>query len=145
MRRSTFLRALLFSLLAGRLMAAERRGFPAMQGNWRVLSAEKGNRELTAEERAPLRVVIAGKELKLLSDGKMLFTATLELPGKPDARAIDFTITEPDPSKSRGIHEFKDGKLRLCWDNRGGERPSTFIGMNESGSLVLLLLERVAP
>jgi uncharacterized protein (TIGR03067 family) len=100
-----------------------------MAGTWEYQSQAIGGRELPADRRANIWVVI---------DGDVMTRETGLAPGAKDKIKLDTTtspksidlISIDHPSGKTftevGIYEWDGETLRLCMDNTGKERPKEF-------------------
>ncbi len=112
---------------------------PAIEGAWRVVSAE-----LSGADFSPLRgaklVLEVGKKTFVLPDGTVEKGSYEVGTGEP-ARRIDAT-TEGRAGTAMGIYEVDGKKLKMCFSQSGAARPAAF-ETRGGDDRILLVLERV--
>jgi|GEM_PF-1875446 len=102
----------------------------AIQGTWHVVALENGGKKMPVDaiQLFKLRVVIKGNkmfETTMTPDGRDVPERewTFVLDEKASPKSIDATRGE---DKQIGIYGFEDGKLKICMDQTGKNRPTTF-------------------
>jgi uncharacterized protein (TIGR03067 family) len=94
-----------------------------------------------AAEKPNESLVITGTEYYIKS-GKRGIDARLSIDPNQTPRRIDVAL--PHNVAWTGIYELKDGKLKVCFDNAGKERPAEF-KTKEGSQLVFRVYERIEP
>jgi uncharacterized protein (TIGR03067 family) len=113
----------------------------AMEGKWKVESAEIGGKATDAPELKELIVTITGDRYEVIvNDGTD--RGSLKLDETGTLKAMDVTDTEGlDAGKvTKAIYELKGDTLRVCYAMNGGERPTEFA--TKEGSALLLITYR---
>jgi uncharacterized protein (TIGR03067 family) len=122
--------------------AARADDLKAMEGKWRLESAEAGGKKIEAEELKDLVVTITGDRYELMAkDGPDAGTLKLDETQKP--KAMDATDTEGlDAGKViRAIYELSGDTLRVCYALKGEERPRE-LTTSESSPWLLITYKR---
>lgn len=115
-----------------------------MQGTWTVVAAERNGRKSPEEALKTMQVVIKGNVLTVV-EGKdrpqpRQENATLTLTPSKKPKTLDIKpVGGKEENTARGIYELKDGVLRMCWTNEGGERPEEFSTKPDSNSAMFVL------
>jgi len=96
------------------------------EGMWALTSAERNGEKAPAEAIKDFRLVIKGNKLAIRVGGPPLKgTLTVDPSKKP--RAYDATIAVDDRKRtSVGIYEFDGDTLKICFTDKGAERPKEF-------------------
>lgn len=97
----------------------------AMEGTWKVESAEAGGKKLNSVDSQQVTVTIKGDSYEVLTkDKKDAGTMKLDETHKP--KTMDATDTEgEDVGKViRAVYELSGDTLRVCYATDGGERPT---------------------
>jgi uncharacterized protein (TIGR03067 family) len=82
-----------------------------------------------------------------LKDDDMTFVIGYKLDSTATPVAIDMEILEPDflkGSKGKGIIKLEAGKLTLCYDPKGEERPKKFESTKENGAHLFVMTKKDA-
>ena len=124
--------ALLFSTIA------QADDLKAMEGTWKVESAEAGGKKVESDELKEIVVKITGDRYEVKVKDK-LDAGTLKLDETQKPKSMDATDTEGlDAGKVvKAIYELSGDTLRVCYAIEGGERPTEFA--TKEGSPVLML------
>jgi uncharacterized protein (TIGR03067 family) len=115
----------------------------AMEGKWKVESAEAGGKKVEAEALKDLVVTITGERYELTTkDGPDAGSLKLDEAQKP--KTMDATDTEGlDAGKViKAIYELTGDTLRVCYALAGDERPREF-ATSEGAPWLLLVYQRV--
>ena len=110
----------------------------AMEGTWKVDSAEAGGKPVESEDLKAIVVKITGDRYEVrMKDTVDAGTLKLDEAQKP--KTMDATDTEGlDAGKVvKAIYELTGDTLRVCYTLDGGERPTELA--TKEGSPVLLL------
>ena len=110
----------------------------AMEGTWKVESAEAGGKKIESEDLMTLVVKITGARYEVRIKDKV-DAGTLALDEKQTPKTMDATDTEGDDVGKvvNAIYELNGDTLRVCYPLDGGERPKEFA--TKEGSAVLLV------
>ena len=109
-----------------------------MQGEWQVVKASRGGRELPAEIREKMKITF-GKGKVTVSDGQRDEDATFTLDPTKKPKLINISGQKGGDNKVSGIYELSGDSLKIAWTQPGGERPTAF----KSGEGInLLVLKR---
>ena len=124
--------ALLFSTIA------QADDLKAMEGTWKVESAEANGKKVESDELKEIVVKITGDRYEVKVKDK-LDAGTLKLDETQKPKSMDATDTEGlDAGKVvKAIYELSGDTLRVCYAIEGGERPTEFA--TKEGSPVLML------
>lgn len=129
----------LLGFLAGLASADDLK---AMQGGWKLLSAQKSNKDLSAAELKALHVVISDAKFIIYHEGKIVETAQLTLEPALSPKGFRLKALDKDSTSSLGIYKLEAGILHLCWEKHGEERPKDFNGLHPSGNVAYMRLQR---
>jgi len=103
-----------------------------LQGTWMALTFEANGEKVPAEDAKKIKLTIKDNKWTLeRSDGTN--QGTIKLDPAKDPKQFD-AVLEDSSDTVPGIYELKDGTLKMCWSNPGGDRPTTF--KNEEGKTV---------
>ncbi|MEO7318240.1 MAG: TIGR03067 domain-containing protein [Chthoniobacteraceae bacterium] len=110
----------------------------AMEGTWKVESAEAGGKPVESEDLKEIVVKITGDRYEVRVKDKV-DAGTLKLDETQKPKTMDATDTEGlDAGKVvKAIYELTGDTLRVCYTLDGGERPTELA--TKEGSPVLLL------
>ena len=110
----------------------------AMEGTWKVESAEAGGKPVESEDLKEVVVKITGDRYEVRVKDKV-DAGTLKLDETRKPKTMDATDTEGlDAGKVvKAIYELTGDTLRVCYTLDGGERPTELA--TKEGSPVLLL------
>ena len=110
----------------------------AIEGTWKVESAEAGGKKIESEDLMTLVVKITGARYEVRIKDKV-DAGTLALDEKQTPKTMDATDTEGDDVGKvvKAIYELNGDTLRVCYPLDGGERPKEFA--TKEGSPVLLV------
>jgi uncharacterized protein (TIGR03067 family) len=97
-----------------------------LEGTWALTSAQRNGAKAPAEAINDFRLVIKGNELTIRVGGPPL-KGTLSVDPSQKPRAYDATLAVDDRERtSVGIYEFDGDTLKICFTDKGGERPKEF-------------------
>ena len=117
------------------------------EGSWALTSAERNGEKAPAEAIKDFRLVIQGNEITIRVGGPPLEgTLTVDPSQKP--KAYDATLAVDDRERTLvGIYEFDGDTLKICFTDKGGERPKEFStkGGTEEHPLSLHVYKRQKP
>jgi uncharacterized protein (TIGR03067 family) len=106
-----------------------------LQGIWKVESAVVGGENVPAEIRADMSLTFKGEEVIPAKNPKDIATIKLDPSKKP--AAID--LTEKNQKTSLGIYEINGDTLKLCFNEPGKGRPTTFESAKGSQAVFVVL------
>ena len=114
----------------------------AMEGTWKVDSAEAGGKPVESEELRAVVLKITGDRYEVKIKDK-LDAGTLKLDEKQTPKTLDATDTEGlDAGKIvKAIYELTGDTMRVCYSLDGGERP-TELGTKEGSPWLLVTYKR---
>ncbi len=127
------------ALLSGTTLAQEELE-KKLAGDWSFVSGKKAGVESQTEALAAT-VTIKDGTFILPVGPDMTFVMSFKLDTAENPAHIDMEIKEgPAPEgQAVGIIKFKDGKLMLCYNASGGERPTEFSSTQENGNFLFEL------
>jgi uncharacterized protein (TIGR03067 family) len=104
----------------------------SLQGVWTAVSFEANGEKVPEEDAKKIKLTV--KENKwVLERGDGTNQGTIKLDASKNPKQFDAALEDSSDSVL-GIYEVKDGTLKMCWSNPGGDRPTTF--KNEEGKTV---------
>jgi uncharacterized protein (TIGR03067 family) len=114
----------------------------AMEGTWKVESAEAGGKQIESADLKEIIVTIKGDNYEVLTKGER-DAGTMKLDETQKPRTMDATDTEgKDVGKVlKAIYEISGDTLRVCYATEGDERP-TELASREGKSWLLLTYKR---
>ncbi len=121
--------------------AARADDLKAMEGTWKVESAEAGGQPVESDDLKNLEVRIKGDQYNVnTKDGPNIGTLKLDETQKP--RTMDATRTEGFEAGKvvQAIYTLEGDTLRVCYALDGGERPTELA--TKEGSPWLLITYR---
>jgi uncharacterized protein (TIGR03067 family) len=118
--------------------AARADDLKAMEGKWKVESAEAGGKPVESPELKALVVTITGDRYELMTD-EGPDGGTLKLDETQNPKAMDATDTEglTVGKMIKAIYELSGDTLRVCYALDGGERPKEFATKADSPLLLI--------
>jgi uncharacterized protein (TIGR03067 family) len=113
----------------------------AMEGKWRVETAEAGGKAVDAPDLKELLITITGATYEVMFKDKT-DRGSLALDETKSPRTMDATDTEGDDVGKviKAIYELKGDTMRVCYPIKGDMRPVEFA--TKEGSAVLLVTYR---
>jgi uncharacterized protein (TIGR03067 family) len=134
-------------VLVGLLIAAKnpkgdaaKKDLKTMQGTWKVVVHEAEGKRTTDKEnqKADVKLIVKGNKYTLYFAKKKGGEGTIKLDPTQKPRAIDATTGEGGKGPvMRGIYEFKDGDMKVCFGPRGGKRPTEFAAKKGSQGIYI--------
>ena len=114
----------------------------AMEGKWKVESAEAGGKKIEVEGLKDLVITITGDRYELTTkDGPDAGTLKLDEAQKP--KTMDATDTEGENVGKviKAVYELSGDTLRVCYPMKGDERPKE-LATSEGSPWLLLIYKR---
>jgi uncharacterized protein (TIGR03067 family) len=118
---------------------AAKKDLDQLQGTWVVTSLETDGKPASAEEVKGSSFTV--KDAQYTLKGKESYRGTLTLDPARKPKAIDATFVDDqgkEKGKAVGIYELEGGRLKICWSDKGGERPSAFVSRAGSGTRLMV-------
>ena len=108
-------------------------------GEWKVVRGERAGEEV-GEDRLP-EISISKKEITIPVPDADAFVMEYKLDLDKSPVSVDIKIVEgPAPeSEALGILKMEDGKVFLCYDPMGSERPEKFETSEEDGFFMFVM------
>jgi uncharacterized protein (TIGR03067 family) len=127
MRQRFLLVAIAAGLLLSRSSASDAdtaRDQKRIQGTWKAVSGEVAGKNLPKQRVDDLTVVFAGDKMAVTtSNGSRESTFKLDATKKP--KMID--LVDENRQTAPGIYEFEGDTLRICLNQGGSGRPTSFL------------------
>jgi uncharacterized protein (TIGR03067 family) len=102
--------------------AGDDKELKKLEGTWKLVSGEQGDKEIPAELLKTAKLVIKGDKHFVTMGGKEIVgTHKLDPTTKP--KSIDATDGD---SKMLGIYEIKGDTFKVCFAEPGKDRPKDF-------------------
>ena len=144
MRRRLFLVAIAVGLLGSRIGAGDEgtaSDQKRIQGTWKAVSGVAAGKNLPKPRVDDLTVVFSGDKMTVMtSNGSRRSTFRLAATKKP--KTID--LVDENGQTAPGIYEFEGDTLRICLNQGGSARPSSFLTKPDS-RLRLIVFQRKRP
>lgn len=139
MNRPSLLAAIVALLLS--ISSARADDLKAMEGKWKVESAEFGGKVEEAPELKEILVTISGDRYEVVIKDKT-DRGSLKIDETKTPKVMDATDTEGDDAGKviKAIYELKGDTLRVCYAMKGDERPTAFA--TKEGSPLLMITYR---
>ena len=142
MNRSLVLAVLLAIALWSSAPATRADDLKALEGKWKVETAEAQGKPAEAPELRELIVTITGDRYEILVNGET-DRGSLKLDEMQKPKFMDATDTEGENVGKviKAIYEVTGDTLRVCYAMKGDERPTEF-ATKEGTSLLLITYRR---
>ena len=108
-----------------------------LQGAWKLVSVQRGGKDLPAKRAEGMRLLVSGKTFTL-KDGQRDEVVTFKVDATKKPLAIDLM---PDKARDKpvlGIFLVEGVTLKLCW-SKGGPRPTEFTTKQGSDEVLFVL------
>ena len=133
MKRSNLMVCTCVLLLATCLTAlgvddAAKRDLALMQGEWTMVSGERGGMQMPANIVATGRRVCKDDQVTVNVGGMLIMKATFTVDASKSPRTIDYDVKD-GPSKGKkqlGIYELNGDTLKFCFAEPDQPRPDSF-------------------
>ena len=110
----------------------------SLQGEWKVVSFNKGGEELPKEELEKTKFVFAGEKVTVTFNNRDE-AATFTVDPKAKPLAIDITPGKKE-KLVKGIYKLEKDTLTICFGPDGADRPTEFKATKKAS---LIVMERV--
>ena len=99
-----------------------------IQGTWKFISQEMEGKERPKEELTKLTITFTGDKWSVRVEDKVVQAGTHQLDGTKKPGHVDAVVTEGEDKGSTmlGIYELKGDKMKVCFDPKGKQRPTSF-------------------
>jgi len=110
-----------------------------IQGTWKFILQEMDGKERPKEELTKLTITFAGDKWSVRVEDKVVQAGTHQLDGTKKPGQIDAVVTEGEDKGSTmlGIYELKGDKMKVCFDPKGKQRPTSFTSKTGQFAAVL--------
>ncbi|MFO0908291.1 MAG: TIGR03067 domain-containing protein [Isosphaeraceae bacterium] len=125
---------------------ASRGDLKRLQGTWTLVSLEREGAVVPADELERSEAVYQGDLVVLRARDRVRRRGIISLDASRKPRAINtWDIDGPFADRTvPGIYELEGDRLRLCFGEPGGERPTSF-STREGGGVLLATYQRARP
>lgn len=109
-------------------------------GSWKITKGMKGGEE-SAADALPESIIVSEDDFTMPVGDDQSFVMGYELDTSKSPMEIDFEIKEgPVPEgKAVGILKVEDGKVYLCYNAMGAERPEDFESTSDNGFFMFVM------
>jgi uncharacterized protein (TIGR03067 family) len=117
---------------------AAKKDLEKFQGNWTLISAERGGKKTPQEDAKKITLSIQGNKFVLRKEAVIISEGTMALDPTKKPKEIDETITT-GPNKGKtylAIYEIDGEQHKICFAAAGKERPKAFSSMPGTGQLL---------
>jgi uncharacterized protein (TIGR03067 family) len=141
--RCTVVGMLALVFVAGQLRAADNPQKDAPEMKFKYLSVVIDGKEVPKDQLKDMLLVVKGNKGVVKKGKEVLFEGTSKVDMDKTPWTIDMKVTAgKEKGKSyKGIMEFADGKLKVCWGKPDGDRPKKFSSTKGSGNVLEVLEE----
>jgi uncharacterized protein (TIGR03067 family) len=111
---------------------AAKKDLEKFQGNWHLISAERGGKKTPPEDAKKITLSIQGNKFVLRENAVIISEGTMTLDPTKKPKEIDESITN-GVHKGKvysAIYEIDDEHHKICFAAAGKERPTAFISGN---------------
>src|SRR5262245_2796853 len=123
-------------LVAAPAPAEEKKDKDLLQGEWTVVSMERGGKQAPEEEVKKIKFAVKDDTITV-NDGRKDEAAKFKIDAGKKPKTIDI-MPEPDEKKVLGIYELKGDELKICFTKGGGERPTEFATKADSEQVLIV-------
>ena len=118
---------------------AAKKDLERLQGDWKVVTAQRRGKDVPAEVAAMMAVTVKDNAITIGDGGVRDEKATLSNldPSKSPA-SFALQPVRPGSESLPGIYKLDGDNLTLCWSKKG-ERPTEFVTKEGSDHLLLVL------
>ncbi len=123
----------LLLVAAGLLVAADekadgKKDLEKLKGKWEYVSFESNGIKLPADQIKQMSITYTGDRWTVREGDKVVVSGTQKLNPARTPHEVDSLTTEGEGKGTTmlGIYEFKGDTMRVCFDPRGKERPTSF-------------------
>jgi uncharacterized protein (TIGR03067 family) len=114
-------------LLGGDAKQAGENELKNIQGTWKFVSKEMDGKASPPEELAKLKITFTGDKWTVRENGKIVQAGTHKFDPTKKPGHVDAVITDGEGKGSTmlGIYERKEDTMKVCFDPKGKERPTS--------------------
>jgi uncharacterized protein (TIGR03067 family) len=104
-----------------------------IQGTWKFISQEMDGKKAPADEVAKMKITFVDDKWTVRHDGKVVQAGTHKFDPSKKPGQVNAVVTEGEGkgSKMLGIYELKGDSMKVCFDVKGKDRPTTFTAAKE--------------
>src|SRR5262249_31432880 len=132
---------LLAILAVGLLLAADdakdaaKKDQENMAGEWSLVSAERDGQAAPEDFIKGIKRVVKGDDYTITKGDETVGKGKFKLDASKKPRHIDFKPSEGAAAGQtlEGIYELDGDKLKVCYSQGGGKRPTEFVSKEGSG------------
>src|SRR5262249_32302296 len=117
-----------FTLSAALLAGGGEEVLKQIQGTWKFVSQEMDAKPVAADQLAGMKITFTGDKWSVTKDGKVLQAGTHKFDPTKKPGQVNAMVTEGEDKGNTmlGIYELKGDALKVCFDPKGKERPTSF-------------------
>ena len=106
-----------------------------LQGEWTLVSGERGGQAFSADYMKNSKRVAKGDETTVTIQGQLFMKARFTLDPSKSPKTIDYSVTDGlyAGNTQLGIYELDGDKVKYCFSVHGKERPTNFTTKPEDG------------
>jgi uncharacterized protein (TIGR03067 family) len=107
---------------------AGKKALAQIQGTWRYVAVVTDGKKTPAEELKGVTITFTGDKWVVRKGDKTVLAGTQKLDPDKKPAQVDAVTTEGLGKEAMmlGIYELKGETLRMCFDQQGKERPTSF-------------------
>lgn len=127
------------TLLGGGGKEAGENELKKIQGTWQFVSQEMDGKSVPPEQLAKMTIAFTGDKWSVRQDDKVVQEGTHKLDATKKPAQVDAVVTEGEGKGSTmlGIYDLKGDTLKVCFDPKGKERPTSLTAKAGQFSAVL--------
>jgi uncharacterized protein (TIGR03067 family) len=116
---------------------ATKKDLAKLQGTWKVQSAQKGGKDVAADDLVFNELTFDGVKMTMIKDGKPTKDATIKI--DPSKKPATVDVLDGDKIVKRGLYDFDGETLKLAVTSKGDDRPTELASKPDSDVTVLVL------
>jgi uncharacterized protein (TIGR03067 family) len=101
-----------------------------IQGLWKATAAESEGKALDADDVKDMYIAFAGNRMIPFGEGDIpdaVYAIKLNDKTEPKEIELSYKVLGKKTMTAGGIYEIDGDTLKLCWDQDGGKRPTSFV------------------